>query len=573
MPSQPSPGVGGKQYPIQWVHIDDFSPGCYDGSHISIASPEVSAPLGSANRNGTFCCAVIPGGALGPLPFLVSSLPVSTIGGLPGASTSALIAGVALTLQLNDNNYEVVTILEADDGTSHYVKATSYVPALASLHIITGPTITSATQAGFFGAPYPAFTRMNVGGTAGPPPPGPVLVFPTAVSTDARGPDGHLWVYPELLSPTSFTAQDLITGSAMTPPSSITGQVITYGNRVICIVGVDYQWPAGTGINTNENFNYTDPPESSSYGNQQTIMAVEIPWGYGAWGTVSVGELLLVKKYGGGVILNGDINVPSSIIRCPGIQPTGDFVGRACATPIGLIYCSQNRGAWLWNGGNTSQKISRNIADSFFDLETNALASNNYGFFVDQWQKWVLFSGNVIYDTETNSWWNLFPKQGNNISGLPNGRNLWWYNLTQNGNQMTASPLQVSSNSDPWLSTFDNTVPSPVYTWESLPIHVDKNADRVIDIRQIVIRASDPSNSAAATIQVSAGSFSETSVAADNPIGSNPTPLRFNVGLGAQGLDDIIVSITAKNTTNHSAPIIHSIDVGYIIRAGVAVAD
>jgi hypothetical protein len=302
-------------------------------------------------------------------------------------------------------------------------------------------------------------------------------------------------------------------------------------------------------------------------------MAVGVPWGYGAWGTVSVGELLLVKKYGGGVILNGDINVPTSIIRCPGIQSTGDFVGRACPTLLGLFYCSQNRGAWLWNGGNTAQKISRNINDSFFDLETGNLESNNYGFFVDQWQKWILFSGNVLYDSETNAWWNLFPKQGNNISGLPNGRNLWWYNLTPNGNQMTASPLIVNGNTDPWLSVFDNTVPSPVYTWQSLPIHVVKDADRVLDVRQIVIRASDPTNSGLATIKVSTGSFTETTVAANNPIASTPTPLRFNVGSGAQGLDDIILSITATNTATNSAPIIHSIDVGYNVRAGVKVAD
>lgn len=568
--------MGGKRDPSQWIHIDDFSPGCYDGSNISIEQPVISAPLGAAERSQTFCCSVIAGNALGPLPALISQRPFSDLGGLQGAATSALLAGIAITLQLDDGGYEVVAINEQDDGTTHYVIAGSFYSSTNAVNLISGPTNNSATTPGFFGAPYPAYTRVNTGGTPGPPPPGPVLIFPTAVSTDARGPDGHLWLYPSLSAPTTFVADDLITGtSAGDDNSSITGQVITYGNRIICIVGVDYQWPIGGGINTNENFNYTDPPESAAYGNQQTIMAVEIPWGYGGWGTVSVGELLLVKKYGGGVILNGDVNVPSSIIRCPGIQSTGDLVGRACATPIGLIYCSQNRGAWLWNGGNTSQKISRNISDSFFDLETNLLESNNYGYFIDQWQKWVLFSGNVIYDTDTNSWWNLFPKPGVNVSGLPDGRNLWWYNLTEMGNQLTASPLIVNGNTDPWLSVFDNTVPSPVYQWQSLPIHVTENADRVIDIRQIIIRASDPSNSGAATLIVTTpnGSFTETTVAADNPIGSNPTIIRLNVGSGAQGLQDIILNVIAKNTAGNSAPIIHSIDVEYKVRASQAVAD
>lgn len=572
MPSQPAPKIGGKEYPIQWVHIDDFSPGCFDGSHTSSEQPVTSQPLGSAYLPNTYCCAVIPGGALGPLPALTRSLPVSTIGGLPGASTVALIAGFIIVPQLDDGSFQVVTIIEADDGTDHYVVAKSYLDLGAVVATIAGPTITSGTVAGFFGAPYPAFTRMNVSGS-GTPPPGPVLVFPTAVATDTNGTDGHLWVYPELLSPTSQTAQDLNPGPT---PASVTGQVVTYGNRVICLVGQDYDWPVGGGINTNENFNYTDPPESSSYGAQDTIMAVEAPWGYGAWGTISVGELLLVKKDGGGVILNGDINVPTSIIRIPGMQGTGDFVGRASSTPIGLIYCSQGQGAWLWNGGNVSQKISRNISDSFFDLETGNIESNNYGFNVEPWQKWVLFSNNVIYDTETNSWWNLFPKKGINPSNLPAGRDIWWWSQTQLGNQMAASPLQVFANTDPWLSIFDNTVPSPQYQWQSLPIHVTKDADRVIDVRQIVIRASDPTGTGTATITASlnGASWEETSVAADNPISTTPTPLRFNVGLGAQGLYDIVLTIVANNpTANGSAPIIHSIDIGYVVRAGVAVAD
>lgn len=576
MSPTPNATMGKSRDPSQWIHIDDFSPGCYDGSNISIEQPVLSAPLGAAERDQTFCCSVLPGGSLGPLPALISQRPFSDLGGLQGAATFALIAGVAITLQLDNGGYEVVVINEQDDGVNHYVIGASFYSSTNVVNLITGPTITSPTTPGFFGAPYPAFTRMNAMGSPGPPPPGPKLVFPTAVATDARGVDGHLWVYPSVAAPTTFAADDLITGTAAgSDNSSITGQVITYGNRVICIVGVNYQWPIGGGINTNENFNYTDPPESAAYGDQQTIMAVEIPWGYGAWGTMSVGELLLVKKYGGAVILNGDINVPSSIIRVPGVESTGDFVGRACSTPIGLIYCSQNRGAWIWNGSNTSQKISKNISDSFFDLETGLLESNNYGFFVEQWQKWVLFSGNAIYDTDSNSWWNLFPKHGVNVSGLPNGRDIWWYNLTEMGNQMTASPLQVNGNTDPWLSVFDNTVPSPVYQWQSLPIHVTPNADRLIDIRQIIIRASDPTNSGAATIKITTpnGTFAETSVSGSNPIGLDPTILRFNVGSGAQGLQDIILQIQAKNTAGHSAPIIHSIDVEYKVRASMAVAD
>jgi hypothetical protein len=547
-------------HPVQWVRIDDFSPGCFDASNVSTEHPVISAPLGAANFDNTFACSSIKNGALAPLPGVIATYPFSTIGGLQGSSTAALIAGFIITPQMADGQYEIVSIDEQDDGTHHYVRAVSFLPAFFPVfNTITGPTETVASTPGFFGAPYPAFTRMTVSGSGNPP---PVLVFPTAVLTDTNGASGNMWVYPSLSAPTTYATTNLIA-----PGGSTTGQLICYGNRVIGMAGLSYSWPSGGGIGTNENFNYTDPPESSGFGNQKSVLSIEAPWGYGAWGTQSVGELLLVKKYGGGVILNGDINTPTSAIRIPGLQPTGNFVGRAGQTPIGLIYCSQNRGAWLWNGGNTSQKISQNISDSFFDLETGNITSNNYGFFVESWQKWIMFSNNVILDTDSNAWWTLYPRKGVNLAPLV-GRNIFWYTLTQNGNQMVCAPLICNAGTEAWATVFDNTFPSQTYQWQSLPIHVTPNADHVIDVRQVVVRASDPTNTGAATVQVTIGSFSATSTIA---IPTTPVPIRFNVGNGAQGLNDIIVTMVAGNT--QAAPIIHSIDIGYRVRARVAVND
>jgi hypothetical protein len=551
-----------KQSPLQWVHIDDFSPGCYDGSNIASEQPALSTvPLGAADLTQTYACSSIAGGALGPLPALTQQWNYSALGGgLPGASTYSVITAFIVVPQLNTGNYEVVIVTESDDGSNHFVKAFSFVPATTVVTGIAGPTNTSgSTGGGIFGAPYPAFTRMTSGGTGNPP---PILIFPGAVATDANGVSGHLWVYPSLSSPTTFSAQDLVTAG-----STNSGQMITYGNRVICMVGKTYSWPTGSGVNTNENFNYTDPPESSSYGNQQTIMGIEIPWGYGAWGTISVGELILIKKYGGAVILNGDINVPSSIIRMPGVQATGDIVGRAEATSIGLVYCSQDRGAWIWNGGNTANKISANIDDNFFDLELNRVGSSNYGFYCYQWQKWVMFSNNIVYDTTTGGWWKLQPSRGQ--AGAA-GREIFWYSLTQNGNQMATAPLRLDSNSEVFMSVFDNRVPASSYQWTSLPIHVVNDADRVIDVRQVVIRASDPTNSGHAVLQVVIGSFNVNST---ETIHATPTPIRLNVG-GAGGTNltyDIPFQIVCSNTSGNSAPIIHSIDIGYTVRASVGV--
>ncbi len=170
VPSDPPPR-NPKQYPIQWLHIDDFSPGGFDAGNISTENPVNSAPLGACSLRDTYACSVIAGGALGPLPALVSSEAFSALGGLPGTATRALITGMAITPQLDNAGFEFIVGYEADDGTNHYIAWFSQQGA--SLHAISGPTNTAATQPGFFGSPYPTYTRMNAAGTAGPPPPGP----------------------------------------------------------------------------------------------------------------------------------------------------------------------------------------------------------------------------------------------------------------------------------------------------------------------------------------------------------------------------------------------------------------
>jgi hypothetical protein len=616
---------------LEWVHIDDFTPGVYDNSFISLAEPKLSAPLGSADAIATFCCAAIGANGLGPLPALTQTGVYPT--GLPGSSSVAYVTGFQVNPGLNAVEDELILIFESDDGTHHYVEGYSVIPpsTLNTILSTTNPT----TSGGIFGAPYPSWTRMNLGyavasctTTAGSDTvttasnfvaagvvvgslvsgpgipdgtvvlevvsttvivisqlailsgtvtlifvnsgtnPSPILVFPGSVSTDGAGVSGHLYIYPPILAPTTFAVQDLIVSH-----SSVTGQVICYGSRVICLVGQTYPWPAGGGINTNENINFTDPPQSSSYGDQATILTVETPWGYGAWGTMSVGELMLIKKYGGAIIMYGDVDNPSSVIWMPGVESVGDFVGKAASTVMGLIYCSEQRGAWIWNGGNTSQKISGQLRDSFYDATSGSgLLSNNYGFCVSSWQDWILFSNNYMYNSDTGSWWVLYPAEANGTGSVP-GHTMWWWIPGRFGNTMYSAPIRfgtaVGLNRN-WFYKFDDEVPAPHWQWQSLPIHVDANADRVLDVRQVIVRLSDPSNSGNATATVT---INGTALGTTAAIGLEPTAFRFNVGTGARGIHDIIVLINGDNAVSGSSPILHSIDVGYEVRAGVPVSN
>jgi hypothetical protein len=245
-------------------------------------------------------------------------------------------------------------------------------------------------------------------------------------------------------------------------------------------------------------------------------------------------------------------------------------VGSAGGTPMGLVYCSENRGAWLWNGGNTSQKISNQLADDFFDMGMDNLGTNNYGFFTYAWQKWVMVSNNYMLDSQNNAWWRLMPDIGQSVqgTGIPQAL-LFWYSQPFMGQQLyCASGYMRKTHNDPWWVLIDNTVPTYAYSWESVPLHVVPDTDRVLDVREVCILASDPQGSGTTSIALTVNG-NVISQPSPPTIGTGPTEIRWNVGV--KGVQYIQVQILAQNSsTSHSAPIVHSIDIGYEIRAKVA---
>lgn len=538
----------------QWVHIDDFTPGLFDNSFISLAEPKLAAPIGAGDAINSWCCAALAAGlGLGPLPAL------TTVGtwpsAMPGSSTEAFVIGFAVNPDGPATGDELILVFSADDGTNRFQEIWSDCPQANTLNQILD--LVTGTFVGIFGSPYPSWTRMTPDGTGSPQ---PVLVIP--LSDDTTDPTGHLYVYPELLAPTVYGVQDLIVGN-----DSFTGQVICYGSRVLVLVADVYPHPTGTDLSTNENINFTDPPLSAEYGSQGDVIAAESPWGYGAWGTISVGELMLIKKVGGGLIIYGDIDAVQSAIPMPGVQDVGDFVGKAAPGPLGLVYCSEQQGAWIWNGGNTSQKISQQLRDSFYDATTpTGMAGNNYGFAVAHWQNWILFSNNYMYDVDTGSWWQIYPPDGGGSSAVP-GHTMWWWIQGRFGNTMYSAPLRFGTAAGlnkNWWYKFDSKVPAPHYQWQSLPIHVSKNADRRVDVREVILRLSDPSSTGTATVTVTIAGNAQTTTTV---ITNEPQSFVFN--FGAQGLQDIVIQINADNAGG-SAPIVHSIDIGYSERQGDA---
>lgn len=571
------PAQQSEKHEYKFIHIDDFSPGIYDPSNISGADAIASAPIGAASAALTFACQSIEGGALGPLPARVqaNSYPVA----FPGTTVKLYETGFAANLGLDDGTTELIIMLEGDDGTNHYYLVYSVIAETGAANVILSTT-NSTTGPDVFGAAFPSWTRMStqpVEGDSGYVLPSPVLVWPGAVGTDANGGRGHVYVYPDPTNPSAFGVFDMV--SPTPGDSAVAGAVYCYADRVIVFQGEGSDWPAGSGMNTNENIGVTDPPEGDVYPDNfgtdipnTTILSAESPWGYAAWGSVSVGEMVLIKKNGGAVIVNGDILAPSSIIPLPAVESIGgDGLGLACPSTIGLVYCSQNRGAWVWNGGNVAQKISNQLDDDFFNPASTAdtTPNNNYLFLVERWQDWLVFSNNYLYKRKSDgsgSWWILYPNESQTSEFLQPITFYWWKQGRQ-GNSMWAAQLVLNktpASKNIYYNKFDSTVPTSHYQWATLPIHVVPTADRQTDVRHVYIRASQPDGSLTSTITLTINGVEIGTTT--EPIGVDPQVFRFNAGLKDQ---DITIQLNCDNSTpGESAPIIHSIDCEYRVREG-----
>lgn len=579
MPNQVVPKADDNEG-YSWLHIDDFTPGLFTanatGTPAGAQTNYTPQPLGSCSA--VEACIGQPNGGLVPLPWFPETpreWPYGTID-----TPFIFIAGVETNTAYRLNylmsgdteETELISIVEADDGsTFHLVAVNSYIIETGDIHAVLHSV--SASTETYWGSPYPQWTRMTEVGSGLDY---PVLVFPSVVPTDSQGQNGHMYVYPLITAPTTFNVEDLVAES--TTPGAFTGQLVCYDGRILGLIAPNtYTWPdRGDSplFISNEAIEYSDPPGSNDYfptTDDFALLVPENPFGYGAVGSISAGELFLVKKRGGGVLVLGDIDAPSSVTYLPGVQPTGNFYGRGDSTQLGFVYCSQGFGAWVWNGANVSQKISTQLQDDFFDVLDEAGLSNseNYGFFVKRWGDFILFSNGYVYSILTSSWWMLTqPGAGEHP--------YYHYTDAKDNHQIYVMPLKVDVTNETFLYTFDTRIGAPHYEWTSTDLyrHVTNIQDRVIDIREVIIKASVavPASGNTITCNLIQNDTIVATQTSDTPVNVDPTTIRFN--FGAKGLENFKIQFLSDSPeqtpgSSTAAPSIWSFEFAYRARAKV----
>ena len=534
---------------LQFIDIEDFTPGIYNNSQIAYSSPTEQpgpfvAPIGAADASATWQCIALNQGGIGPGPAMIADYDLTQLGITTEPSVSGWLVGLINTL-ITDEDEFVVCIEDLNPDNNLYV----YSAVLGTSNAVLIYSNTSGTNLGRpAGCAFPFATRVaptNPTTTVGQV----VIVFPDNTSP------GEIVLYPDPANPTVRSTKTL-TGS------SPAGTVFGHQSRIVVLQNVALSWPVTPTIfSNNDAINYTDPPNSETYpgATPSIIFVAEEPYGYGAVGSVSAGELFMVKCRGGGVVIQGDINNPT-VTYLPGVLPTGVIYGKTDTDLNGLYYCSDQAGAWLWTGGNASQKISTQLDDNFF-TPLNPIPNQNFSYYIQRWKQWMIFSNNFMYNTATGGWWRLLN---------PATASLYWFTQAFLANQMYGAIAELSNVTTPFLYRFDDTVPASSWQWQSLPIRVTEN--RYVDLREITLRVSAPyggdGTGATCTVQLSVIDSAGNVHAADPfTFSADDTPdiqmLRFPVYAQGEDIRVLIEAETTGGTDFNYAPVVHGISLAY----------
>jgi hypothetical protein len=531
---------------ISYFDITDFSPGIYDNSVIASNTPNPTtglfpAPPGAADVSATFGCIAEPNGGLGPLPALSGAPGQSGLSfdnmGISVAGTTIDITGLINTFQTENDELVIVKTDNISPGTNQTTGAISYLVSLAAATAITGSSQNyNYVPNNKNNCAYPFMTVIDNSG-----PIQPVVVLPI---DGPSGPNSNLLLFPSVASPTSYTV-DTITQLPLGPAFGHQGRIVVIRRNN------SYGWPYAVTIYPPELFNYTDPPETETWPSQEEVFGPENPHGYGCMTSVSAGELFCVKRRGGAIIIQGDLNNPT-VTTLPGVQSTGNLYGRSDTDQNGSYYCSEYKGAWVWNGGNSSQKISAQLDDNFFSVEIPIIDTTYYGYYCQRWSNWMLFSNNWVFNSTTGSWWRLDD---------PSVKSFFWYVPSWDSQQMFAALPTVDSGAEPWLWEYDLNTPRSSFTWQSLPIKLPSE-DHTSTVRELVIRASNAYADAAP--QIIATLIDDKGNATTLPTwtmttGTN-TVQEWRVNSAVKQTTTIAVNLACSGTTY--APVVHGLSLG-----------
>lgn len=536
---------------LQVVSINDFTPGLYTGS-TSTAVYSSTAQPGSASQS--FRCYARPGIGLCPLPSY-STLTTKTYAS--GASTGYLMMADMKVYTGTNSFYGpaqpqdslVVTWTKLNRATTTQTFDLDDV-----LSGVIGNLYTHTNTTSNIFEPWPNLTKTfwNQSSKLSF---GVVSMDPTlTVSGSAAA-----WVaYPNPTAGTGTTTGSMAAGTAFVKTAYFGGRTVFF-SQPAAIFGVATDMDAIFTSDIQALTNITTSPEFS-----EPELATLIQ----SWGSISTGEFIVFYGSGGATVYYGDLQFPSSAIFLPGVTGPGYCNCPALSTPNGLVYVTDSAGVWLWNGGNTSQKISTQLPDNAFLRAIPGLSTDFVPSFVGQsnmgqWANWSFFPNNLMWDADTGGWWQIEdPGVANfQVFGGQGGSVQFFYASVANAYSATGGTLSVP------ISVFNRQAPQSSYSWTSTPI---PNPGSDVTLGAVEICASNTTATTATVTITPTDPPGQTLYPNNNPnqnavftIPPHTSSFRKALALGWNDYNMCIKAVAANSNNSNSAPFIHEINLGF----------
>jgi hypothetical protein len=562
--AQPQAPADPRNY--RWVVWNDFRPGIISQAKFAYGANDNVAPVpyggqsAAAQAGGTYGCIALPNGGLGPMPgaqpgitgpsaafqagvrnWITGAIVYGPVSGTTGGAAGDELVYCVDSVSTSSDRLQAICATQTGGLWNRVIQSFGPSAATASVGQVYGFTATLTMT-------NPADSTGVATGTAG-------VAMTTAFLNDAAaiGADGYLGIYPDPSNPGGTATPHNYSADLPGQPDGETGVVFGHQGRIVIFQQNVYLWTPGSALGAPfDQIYYTDPANTvPGNGNifslaQDEVFVQEWPLGAGCWGSMSAGELFVVKHRGGGYIVSGDLDNPT-VTFLPGVTPCfGNTI--AGESPIGLAYLSGNSGCWVWNGSNVATKISNQLNDDFFAIEDvpPSIGPTSQAF---AWGDLIVTSNNYVYDTVTGGWWKL------DNQATP----FVWFGMSYDASTLYAFPSNVLDSTDPVAYPFSKTQPASTYQWLSYPL--ETSVFRSLVVREVVVRAQGV-GTIVVTLNGIGGTSDDTVPVAENiDSPDQPVYVRFATGIDAQ---DITVSLLADGNSGGPAPIIYGVAIATI---------
>lgn len=493
---------------LEFVTIDDFSPGIFTNTRHQGGRGVVGA-LGAATAENTYKCIAGPTGYLAPAPRRTRDITLPEfplwvnnlkyfITGL-NAEMGFVFANSGAVTDTNDR-VEIHFTLAYQNGADYVFTWYRYriydtTPVLEVIHTHTG-----AAQDVSQGRRYVNFinTRMN---PVDPTTFGDIVTVASWVGNPDTA-DRWCKAFPDPALDTTNTTIDV--GDTTHPYFRIFG----HQGRIVMSRFIRYFRGFETSRTITDNWHWTDPNTNVLSSATPTPFVLESPQGVTDAFSTSANEFLIIKSFGGGIMVRGSLDNPT-IIQLPNLHsPDGaQNTIKGCVSPLGPVY-SGSDGVYLWEGGDKDRKISTQLEETFYHTDTEVLGSDGQA---SRWGDRVLFPNNWLWDVPTQSWWRLDNPDDVNV--------IWWsasaYRAQLYGSSdLVDNTLGTATRTVMWRWSYDQ--PCYDYSWQSQPLPNASN--RLLKVRELAFSYQGATQDITITVSNEEGqSVSHTFEAVNSP--------------------------------------------------------